>query len=126
MIPRLHDYLNQNILVSIPVLNSDIKCRPYTLLGAELHGLWLQSEELTDLATTEESDVPAAGAPVFVAFSHIAFVVLPPPVRKIAGFPASLRAEPSAAAHAQALVGRAAERKRTRDSEAPGPKKRGK
>jgi hypothetical protein len=96
MIPRLIDYLNQSILVSIPVLHSDVKCRSYTLMGLELQGLWLQSEELLqDLLDNEQGEDAPAPTPAFVSFSHIAFVVLSAPVRKVAGFPASLRSAAS-------------------------------
>lgn len=131
MVPRLTDYLNQTILVSIPVLHSDVKCRSYTLIGVELQGLWLQSEELQrGLTATDEGNAALESMPAFVSFSHVAFVVLPAPVRKVAGFPDSLRTESSASAHAQAAAGRGAERKRVReahkDSEAAHHKKRGK
>jgi hypothetical protein len=78
MIPKITRYLSKTILVSIPALFQDGACRPFTLLGAELHGLWLQSDELTqrllprdkqDLATT----APAA---VFVPFAQIAGVLV--------------------------------------------------
>jgi len=86
MIPKLVDYLNQTVLVSIPALHSDAKCRSYVLLGVEMQGLWLQDEklvgELTSLATEMSVD---ARAPVFVPFASIAFVVLPAPVTKVVG-----------------------------------------
>ena len=91
MVPRLADYLNQSILVSIPVLYSDVKCRGYTLVGVELHGLWLQSDELLRDVLDEAGEGTPASTPVFVPFSHIACVVLAAPSRKFAGFPASLR-----------------------------------
>jgi hypothetical protein len=91
MVPRLADYLNQSILVSIPVLHSDVKCRSYILVGLDLQGLWLQSDELLrDVSDEAEKGTPAS-TPVFVPFSQIASVVLSAPARKIAGFPASLR-----------------------------------
>jgi hypothetical protein len=65
-------------MVSVPALFDDGACRPFTLLGVELHGLWLQSDELTrrllphdkqDLATT-------ASVAVFVPFAQIAGVLV--------------------------------------------------
>ena len=47
MTPNLARYINKTVFVSIPALFDDAVCRPYKLLGAELNGLWLQSEELT-------------------------------------------------------------------------------
>ena len=46
MTPNLSKYVNKTILVSIPVLSEDTKCKPYTLIGIELIGLWLQSPDL--------------------------------------------------------------------------------
>jgi hypothetical protein len=77
MLPKLAQYINKTIFISIPALFEDGACRPFTLLGAELHGLWLQSDELTrrllprdkqDLATTTT-------AAVFVPFAQIAGVL---------------------------------------------------
>jgi hypothetical protein len=89
MIPKLVDYLNQTVLVSIPVLHADAKCRSFTLLGVEMQGLWLQDEALVSHLASEATDTPiAAMAPVFVPFSHVAFVLLPAPVTRVVGFPA--------------------------------------
>jgi hypothetical protein len=89
MIPKLADYLNQTVLVSIPVLHSDGKCRSYTLLGVEMQGLWLQDEDLVEHLASVATDASiSTTAPVFVPFSHIAFVVLPAPVTRVSGFEA--------------------------------------
>jgi hypothetical protein len=67
-------YLNHTILVSVPALFEDGTCRPFTLLGTELHGLWLQSDELTRrLLPEDERDLAAA---VFVPFAQIAGVLV--------------------------------------------------
>ena len=77
MPPNITRYLNRTILVSIPALFDDVVCRPYTLLGAELTGLWLQSEELIDRLLPDESGHFRNLAPVvFVPFSHIAGVLI--------------------------------------------------
>ena len=47
MIPKISHYLNRTVMVSVPGLFDDGVCRPFTLLGADLNGLWLQSDELT-------------------------------------------------------------------------------
>lgn len=106
MVPRLVDYLNQSILVSIPVLHSEVKCRSYILVGADLQGLWLQSEALLHELFDVHGEVPPASTPVFVPFSHIAFVVVSAPPRKIAGFPASLRTPVAAPTQAPTAAGR--------------------
>jgi hypothetical protein len=77
MPPALSRYLNKTLLVSIPALFDDGTARPYTLLGAELNGLWLQSEELTDRLLRDESRELAEMNPaVFVPFAQIAGVLI--------------------------------------------------
>jgi hypothetical protein len=42
--PKLSQYINRTVLISIPSLFADGHARPFKLLGVELHGLWLQSD----------------------------------------------------------------------------------
>jgi hypothetical protein len=80
MIPNLVRHLNRTILVSIPALFDDGVCRPYQLLGAELNGLWLQSEELTRRLLPREVGDHATLAPaVFVPLAQIAGVLVATP-----------------------------------------------
>jgi hypothetical protein len=52
--------------------------RPYTLLGFELNGLWLQSDELNGrLLTDDTRDLADAEPVVFVPFAQIAGVLVP-------------------------------------------------
>jgi hypothetical protein len=75
--PKLSKYLNRNVLVSIPALFEDGRCRAYTLRGVELHGVWLDSDELvTRLAPDQGNGVSAASPLVFVPFSQVAAVIL--------------------------------------------------
>src|ERR1700738_738250 len=77
MIPNLARYLNKTVLVSIPALFGDALCRPYKLLGAELNGLWLQSEELTNrLLPPEAADFARLEPVVFVPFAQMAGVLV--------------------------------------------------
>jgi hypothetical protein len=77
MLPNITRYLNRTIFVSIPTLFEDGTCRAYKLLGAELNGLWLQSDELTQRLLTNDKQHFASLAPaVFVPFSHIAGVLV--------------------------------------------------
>ncbi|SRR5229473_2679569 len=77
MTPQLTRYLEKTILVSIPALFDDCKCRPYKLVGAELHGLWLESDELTRRLLPEHKKAYAsAQSAVFIPFSHIAGVIV--------------------------------------------------
>lgn len=74
---NLARYLNKTILVSIPALFEDPLCRPCTLLGAEITGLWLQSEELTDrLLPPESADLASLEPAVFVPFAQMVGVLV--------------------------------------------------
>jgi hypothetical protein len=86
MNPNITRYLNKTVFVSIPALFGDGVCRPYKLLGAELNGLWLQSEELTRrLLPDDARDLAALAPAVFVPLAQIAGVLVataapaPPP-----------------------------------------------
>jgi hypothetical protein len=92
-------FVNRTVLVSIPALFSDGACRPYKLLGIELNGLWLQSDDLTQrLLADETADYPAAEPAVFVPFAQIAGVMVP----------TTLMAPPPPGAEATAATGNAA------------------
>ena len=74
----LSRHLNKTLLVSIPALFEDGATRPYTLLGVEMNGLWLQSEELIDrLLRDEGRELVKLNPAVFVPFAQIAAVVIP-------------------------------------------------
>jgi hypothetical protein len=78
MTPKISKFLGRTVLVSVPALFSDGAARPFTLLGFELNGLWLQSDELNERLLTEETrefghETPA----VFVPFAQIAGVLVP-------------------------------------------------
>lgn len=76
-------FLNKPILVSIPALFDDGLCRPYKLLGAELTGLWLQSDDLAErLLPAEATHFKDLAPAVFVPFSFIAGVLVPTGVPK--------------------------------------------
>jgi hypothetical protein len=78
MIPNLARYLNKTVLVSIPALFEDGAARPYTLLGVEMNGLWLQSVELIDrLLRDEGRELVKLNPAVFVPFAQIAGVLVP-------------------------------------------------
>jgi len=76
--PNLRKFVNKTILVSIPVLSGDTKCRAYTLTGIELIGLWLEG---TDLAAAflphEHKSQTKITWSFFVPFSQIACVAFP-------------------------------------------------
>jgi hypothetical protein len=77
MPPRITQYLNRIVLVSIPALFEDGACRAYRLLGVEVQGLWLQSEELIRrLASDDTKDHESLAPVVFVPFGQIAGVML--------------------------------------------------
>jgi len=83
MAPNLSKHINETILVCIPALSDDGKCRPYKLTGIELVGLWLASPDLVKTFLTQEhrSQTPLTQE-VFIPFSQIACVAVvaaPPP-----------------------------------------------
>ena len=87
MAPTIARYLNKTVFVSVPALFADGTCRPFTLVGAEKNGLWLQSDELTRrLLPADKRDLAAtAPAAVFVPFAQIAGVLVatgPPPAQQ--------------------------------------------
>jgi hypothetical protein len=78
MTPNLIRYLNKTLFISIPSLFEDGVARPFTLLGADLNGLWLQSVELIDrLLRDEGRDLAKLNPAVFVPFAQIAGVLIP-------------------------------------------------
>jgi hypothetical protein len=75
--PNIRQYFNKTILVSIPHLFPDERCRALTLLGAEATGLWLQSDELAKKLLPEDRQIYASAGPVvFVPFAQIAGVLV--------------------------------------------------
>jgi|ERR1700746_1830134 hypothetical protein len=85
MPPRITRYLNKTVFVAIPALFEDGVCQPLTLLGAELHGLWLQSDELTRrLLPQDKLDLAATVlAAVFVPFAQTAGVLVATGLQRI-------------------------------------------
>jgi hypothetical protein len=83
MASNLSKHINETILVCIPALSKDGKCRPYKLTGIELVGLWLASPDLASTFLTQEhrSQMPLTQE-FFIPFSQIACVAVvtaPPP-----------------------------------------------
>jgi hypothetical protein len=77
MTPKVSQYVNKTILVSIPSLFEDGACRACKLLGDELQGLWLQSEELTQRLLPDDKQEYVSAAPVvFVPYAQIAGVLV--------------------------------------------------
>ena len=77
MIPTISKFLSRTIFVSIPALFEDGTALPYTLLGVELNGLWLQADPLTERLLRDEGHQLARLNPaVFVPFAQIAGVIV--------------------------------------------------
>ena len=77
MIPNLNRCISKTILVSIPSLSGDTKCRPHKLIGIELIGLWLESADLsTGFLTDEHRSHASARWSFFVPFTQIACVAV--------------------------------------------------
>lgn len=80
MTPKLKQYLNRTILVSIPALFKHGKCQPCTLRFIDADGLWLASAALVDKLLAGQDDADAATAPlVYVPNAQIAALILPAP-----------------------------------------------
>jgi hypothetical protein len=78
MTPKVNQYINKTILVSIPVLFDDGRCRPFRLIGVEVPGLWLQAHDLAERLLPEAMQNYVTAEPVvFVPFAQIAGVVIP-------------------------------------------------
>lgn len=116
----LSRHLNKTLLVSIPVLFEDGTARPYTLLGAEVNGLWLQSNDLTDRLLRDcDRELAKFNPAVFVPFAQIAGVLIA----------TSVPAPPSDEHDAleppeRSSATRSDTRERTTDSTTPAPPKR--
>jgi hypothetical protein len=117
MPPTIARYLNKTVFVAIPALFEDGVCRPFTLLGAELHGLWLQSDELTRrLLPADKRDLAAAAPAVFVPFAQIAGVLV------ATGPPQSALQQPESGPSDTAARGRTRAKSAPKDGGAAAPK----
>jgi hypothetical protein len=77
MMINISQYINQTIMVSIPVLFEDGKCRPFKLLSVDMIGLWLESDELATRLLGDQCQNYASAEPVvFVPFTQIAGVLV--------------------------------------------------
>ncbi len=98
MTPQVSQYINKTILVSIPTLFHDAKCRPLKLIGVEVPGLWLQADELAARLLPDPLQDYASAAPViFVPFAQIAGILIPTRQPTVASAP-SAGSQDSAAA----------------------------
>jgi hypothetical protein len=78
MTPKLKQYLNRSIMISIPALFKHGKCRPYTLQSIEADGLWLASTALVGHLLPEKDNGSAAeNSLVYVPNAQIAALILP-------------------------------------------------
>lgn len=101
MTPKINQYLNKTVLVSIPALFDDGQCREFTLRGVELHGLWLQSDDLAKRMLNKDMQAYASAGPViFVPFAQIAGVLFATraPTFRSGSDPADTKADLSRAA----------------------------
>ncbi len=119
MIINFKRYINTTILVSMPMLYHDSKCRPFKLLGVELPGLWLQSDELTTLLLPDDMQQYASAGPVvFVPFAHTVGILVPT-ARSATAAPAAATTSPAPTAETRAP----APAKSGTSSKTPRPKK---
>jgi hypothetical protein len=73
--PKIANYLGKTIFVSLPTLHGDGPPLPFTLVGVEDCGLWLENDQADCFAGTNSE------RPVMVPFAQIAYVAFgtPPP-----------------------------------------------
>jgi hypothetical protein len=77
MPPQLGQFLNKTVLVSIPEIFKDGRCRPYTLVGIEFSGVWLQGGDLaTRLLLEDHEQNERFVFTAFVPYSQIAAVLV--------------------------------------------------
>jgi hypothetical protein len=76
MADSISKFAGKTLLVSIPTLFGDIKCRPCTLVGAEINGLWLRSDELIGRVLPSDHPIASAAPIAFVPFTHVAAVLV--------------------------------------------------
>jgi hypothetical protein len=85
----LSQFLNRTVLVCIPLLHDDKRPRPYTLVGIEVSGVWLESEDLTkSLRPSGKREPPPMIKAAFIPFTQIAHILdgtyIPTPAQKAA------------------------------------------
>jgi hypothetical protein len=77
---KVSQYINRTVLVSIPALFGDGKCRKYMLRGVDDYGLWLDAEHMAErLLGDDKKDYSIVGPGAFVPFAQIAGVLLVTP-----------------------------------------------
>lgn len=79
MPPQLKQYLNRTIMVSIPALFEDGKCRACTLQAVDSDGLWLESSALMNRLLPEHEKATSTRPGVFVPIAQIAALILAAP-----------------------------------------------
>ena len=74
---KLGLFIGKTVLVCIPSLFDDGRVRPCRLLGIEIHGLWLESQELRARLLPQGLDIdPSIAISCFVPFSQISGVLV--------------------------------------------------
>lgn len=78
MTTKLAQCLNKTVLVSIPSLFGDELSHPFTLVGIEPFGLWLESEALAEkLRSADKTQHSMRSLTAFFPISQILYVVDP-------------------------------------------------
>jgi hypothetical protein len=74
---QVNRFIGKTIMVCIPAIFEDGKCRPYKLVGVDLQGLWLQSADFTRRLLPQDMEQHADELIVFVPYAQIAGVLAP-------------------------------------------------
>ncbi|HEV2709476.1 MAG TPA: hypothetical protein VGU67_04615 [Edaphobacter sp.] len=76
MTPPLQTYLNKSVLVGLPVLFGDVRCRPCRLVDIAPNGLWLEIEGMAECLIPHEAlSFASDSLTMFVPFAQISCVI---------------------------------------------------
>ena len=100
MPPKLKQYLNHTIMIAIPALFEDGKCRAYTLRAIDEDGLWLESSALLKRLLPEDRQTTAINPVIFVSAAQIAAVILAAPSAVVPPLAAAVAPAAGQEAHA--------------------------
>ena len=76
MTPPLETYLDKTVLVGLPALFGDVRCRPCRLVNVAPNGLWLEIEDLAERVLPHEAlSLQFGSLTMFVPFAQISCVI---------------------------------------------------
>ena len=73
--PKLANFVQKTILISIPGLTKDDRLYPYKLVGIEADGLWIESPSLRSRLQSPPGGTDHGELAAFVPFAQILYVL---------------------------------------------------